>query len=367
MSFSAHRSRFASGLGVRVVLGLALWCAAGRGHAQQAAAPGESPAEEEPPSPEEVAQPGAAKAEAEAGATTGGDPLQSKAMHTCSTQDVLRGVCTSEEAAQAAAQRSWRLMARIDLVLPVVWDSSPETESLALYYLGGELDLPFVRGLYAVGWIGLSQSFWRVSGQSPVDLEDPMIGVGYRHSLRVSENRNLIFVHRFSAYLPASRPSRENLFYTTLDWISALRYPFEMRDVGKFIVGANIWAQFAFRQYETQSGDLLYPEFTQPGGSNTVFKLEAAGLAKYAIFDDASTGSLLAEASLGYRHRVRYNGSFEPDWYWSLGTTYTPISYFSVSLAVEQDYSDLMRGGVPHLVAFDRDELIWRLTLYGRY
>jgi hypothetical protein len=258
-------------------------------------------------------------------------------------------------------------MARVELMLPVVFDDTPETESLMLYYVGAEVDLPFLRGLYAVGWLGLSQKFWRISGQSPVDLEDPLVGVGYRHSLRVSEDRNVIFVHRFGAYFPASRPSRENLFYTTLDWISALRFPFEMRDVGRFVVGANIWAQAAFRQYETQSGEVISADFTEPGGSNTVFKLEGAGLVQYAIFDDSSAGSLLAEGSTGYRHRVRYDGSYEPDWFWSLGATYTPISCFSLSLAMEQGYSDLLRGGVPHVVAFDRDETIWRLTLFGRY
>jgi hypothetical protein len=360
-----HRNRGGGRLGLRVALGLALWFAAGRGRAQTTAQPSQN--EEEPASAEEVSQPGAAKPEAEPEPRVGGDSVQAKAMRTCSTQDVLRGVCTSEEAAQAAAQRSWRLMARVDLLLPVVWDDTPETESLAYYYLGAEVDLPILKGLYAVGWLGLSQKFWRVAGESPVDFEDPLFAVGYRHSLRVGEDRNLIFIHRFGAYFPASRPSRDNLFYTTLDWISALRYPFEMRDVGKFVVGANLWLQAAFRQYETQSGELLSADFTDPGGSNTVFKVEGAGLVQYTIFDDASAGSLLAEGSTGYRHRVRYDGSFEPDWYWSLGATYTPITYFSVSAAMEHGYSDMLRGGVPHLVAFDRDETLWRLTLFGRF
>jgi hypothetical protein len=47
--------------------------------------------------------------------------------------------------------------------------------------VGAGLDLPFVKGLYAVAWVGLMQRFWRIAGQSPVDFEDPLLGVGYRH------------------------------------------------------------------------------------------------------------------------------------------------------------------------------------------
>jgi hypothetical protein len=355
-------ARVGQRLGVRVALGLAVLLAGSRAAAQAAA-------EDEPPleAAEEVAQPGAAQGEAEPEPLESGDYTQPKAKRTCSTQDVLRGVCTSEEAAQASAQRIWRLMARVDFVAPVVFDSTPETEILAYYYAGAELDLPFAKGLYAVAWVGLMQRFWRVAGQSPVDFEDPLLGVGYRHSVRLGGDHSLVLIHRFGAYLPASRPSRDNLFYTTLDWITAARYPFEVRDVGNFVVGANVWTQFAFRRYETQTGELISADFDEPGGSNTVFKIEGAGLLQYSIFDAPSAGSMLAEASLGYRHRLRFDGSFEPDWYWALGATYTPISYFSASLAMEHGYSDLLRGGVTHLVAFDRDDTLWRVSLYGRY
>jgi hypothetical protein len=360
-----RQTRVGRRLGIRVALGLAVWLSCGRARAQDTSVAGDDDAQ--PESAEQVAQPGAAEIEAEPEPLESADYTQPKAKRTCSTQDVLRGVCTSEEAAQASAQRIWRLMARADLVLPVVFDGTPETEMLAYYYVGAELDLPFLRGLYAVGWVGLSQKFWRIAGQSPVDIEDPLLALGYRHSFALGNDHSLVLIHRFGAYLPASRPSRDNLFYTTLDWITAARYPFEVRDIGNFVVGANVWTQFAFRQYETQNGELISADLDEPGGSNTVFKLEGAGLLQYTIFDRPSAGSLLAEVSAGYRHRVRFDGSFEPDWYWALGTTYTPISYFSASLSMEHGYSDMLRGGVLRFDPFDRDETFWRVSFYGRY
>lgn len=360
MTASSRHTRLGLGLGVALWLCLRLGplCA-------QASLAGEAQAQ--PAAAEAVPQPSAAEPEPEPEPLESSDYTQPKAKRTCSTQDVLRGVCTNEEASHAAAQRIWRLMLRADLVLPVVFDSTPETEMLAYYYAGAELDLPFVRGLYVVGWLGLSQKFWRVAGQSPVDFEDPLLGIGYRHSVALGNDHSLVLIHRFGAYLPASRPSRDNLFYTTLDWITAARYPFEVRDVGNFVVGANLWTQFAFRQYETQNGESIGADFDEPGGSNTVFKLEGAGLLQYAIFDAPSAGSLLAEASAGYRQRVRFDGSFEPDWYWSLGATYTPVSYFSASVSMEHGYSDMLRGGVMRFDPFDRDETLWRVSVYGRY
>ncbi|HKU44711.1 MAG TPA: hypothetical protein VJR89_41410 [Polyangiales bacterium] len=61
------------------------------------------------------------------------DQAPPKSKRQCSTQDVLSGVCTQEEAALAAAEKPWRLMARAELELPVIWDDSPENELLAHY------------------------------------------------------------------------------------------------------------------------------------------------------------------------------------------------------------------------------------------
>jgi hypothetical protein len=113
--------------------------------------------------------------------------------------------------------------------------------------------------------------------------------------------------------------------------------------------------------------DLISAEFDDPGGANTVVRLQGTGVLQYTIFDLPSAGSLLADASIGYRHRFRYDGSYEPDWYWAFGALYTPISYFSVGLSLESGYSDLLRGGVPEMVFFDRNETTWHIAVYGRY
>lgn len=249
-------------------------------------------------------------------------------------------------------------------------DEGSISSSVMDYFAGGELDLRWVRGLYALAWVGLSQRFWRIEGESPVDFIDPLIGLGYRHSIDLGA-RDLVLVHRLGAWLPASRPSRENLYYTTLDWVTAARYPFEVRGVGAFVAGVNVWTQLAFQKYETQSGESITADFAQPGGSNTLFRLEGAGLLQYTIFELPSAGNLIAEGGVGYRYRARLDGSYEPDWYWSVGATYTPIRYVSVGLSLEHGaggaYSDIMRGGETHFVAFDRDETMWQLSLYGRY
>ncbi len=361
------RGRSRSGPGATLSAAVALWLAAGAVHAQeqqQPAEPGPEPAAAEPaPAAEAAIEPEPDSL------LESGDYTQPKSRRQCSTQDVLSGLCTSEEAALAAAKKSWRLLGRIELVMPVILDQTPENEVLMYYYLGGEVDLPFiVPGLYAVAWIGLVQNFWRIAGNSPVDFEDPLLAVGYRHSVPIGSGaKDLTVVHRFGAYFPASRPSRHNLYYTTLDWQTAARYPFEIEDIGSFSVGANIWSQLAFREYSTQTGEGIGATFDAPGGANTVFRLEGGGVLQYTIFDDVRAGSLLADVSAGYRHRFRYDGSSEPDWYWSLGATYTPISYLSIGLAMEHGYSDTMRGGVAHWVWFDRDETVWRVALYGRY
>lgn len=286
----------------------------------------------------------------------------------CTSQDVLRGLCTEAEAQRASAEKIWRLMARAQLELPIVFDDTPETEMLATYGLGLELDLPFLlRGLYAVGWLGLSQRFWQIEGQSSVDWDDPMIGLGFRHSVGLGNDKSLSFIHRFAAYIPASRPSRYNLYYTTLDWLSAARYPFKVKNLGAFTVGLNLWLQYLFREYDAQFGDAIGADFEAPGGANTRMRFEGGGSLQYAIFDSESAGSLLAELSSGYRQRLRYDGSSEPDWYWGFGLAYTPVPFLSVLLDIEHGYSDLVRGGVPHVIAFDRDETFWHVGLFARY
>lgn len=286
----------------------------------------------------------------------------------CTAADVLRGLCTQAEADRASSEKIWRLMARAQLELPLVFDDSPGTEMLATFGLGLELDMPFLlRGLYAVGWVGLSQRFWQIEGQSSIDWDDPMIGLGYRHSVGLGNDKSLSFVHRFAAYLPASRPSRYNLYYTTLDWLSAARYPFDVKGLGAFTVGLNLWLQYLFREHDTQFGDAISSDFEAPGGANTRMRLEGGGSLQYAIFDNESAGSLLAEVSTGYRQRLRYDGSSEPDWYWGFGLAYTPVPFLSILMDIEHGYSDLVRGGVPHFVAFDRDETFWHVGLFARY
>jgi hypothetical protein len=286
----------------------------------------------------------------------------------CTAQDVLRGLCTNAEAARASAEKIWRLMARAELVMPVVFDDTPETELLAYYYLGAELDLPFLlSGLYATAWLGLAQKFWRIEGEPSVDFEDPLIGLGYRHSIALGAEHDLVLVHRLGAYFPAARDSRANLYYTTVDWLTAARYPFEIPSLGAFTVGVNVWAQYLFRQYDTQLSDGIGADFDGPGGANTRMRLEGGGLLQYTIFDSASAGNLLTQFSTGYRHRVRYDGSAQPDWYWALGATYTPIPYLSATLSLEHGYSDILRGGSAYFVAFNRDETAWRFALFGRY
>ncbi|HKP56127.1 MAG TPA: hypothetical protein VJV78_05395 [Polyangiales bacterium] len=336
----------------RLLLAFGLALVAAGAHAQTTPAAAEPKPEPATPAPAPEPEP-----------TEEAERPPSKPQRNCGSLDVLSGICTEEEAAQAAAQKIWRLMARIELVMPVVFDDTPETEMLAYYYVGGELELPFLlRGLYATAWIGLIERFYRYDGQSPVDLEDPFVALGYRHSLSIGEDQQLGFVHRFGLKFPASRPSRYNMNYTALDWLSAVRYP-----LGDFTLGANLIANLEFHQYSTQSGDLIDADFDAAGGQNTVVRLEGAALLQYSIFDLPSAGNLLADASIGYRHRFHYDGSFEPDWYWALGATYTPISYFSVALSLEHGYSDLLRGGVPELVFFDRNETTWHIYLHGRY
>jgi len=340
----------AAGVTYRLLAGVCLTLAAAGASAQTAP---------EPP----AAKPAAPESEPEPEPEPEPEERGERAKRHCTSLDVLAGVCSEADAKQAANQKIWRLMARVELALPVVFDDSPGTEMLAYYDVGAELDLPFLLdGLYATAWIGLIQRFYRYSGQSPVDFEDPLIALGYRHSFALGNERDLTLVHRFGLKLPASRPSRYNLTYTALDWLSAARYP-----LGDFTVGANVGMQLEFRQYSSQAGDLISAEFDEPGGANTVVRLEAGGVLQYTVFDLPSAGSLLADASVGYRHRFRYDGSYEPDWYWSLGAIYTPITYLSVGLSIEQGYSDLLRGGVPELVFFDRNETTWHIALYGRY
>lgn len=292
------------------------------------------------------------------------------AQRDCSSADVVRGLCTNAEAAAAAARKAWRVMARADLLMPLVFDQTPETELQARYYLGAELALPYVvKALYATAWLGFVHRFWRYQGSSNFDFEDaavPLFALGYRHSVALGA-REMILVHRFGTYVPLSRPSRDNLLYTKLDWATALRYPFVVKDVGAFMVGADIWTHYAFHQYLTQASDILSAAYVDPGGVNTRWQVEAGGVLQYTIFDSRSAGALLTQGALGYRHRLRYDGSFEPDWYWAVGATYTPISYLSASLSVEHGYSDMLRGGAARLVAFDRDETLWRVSLFGRY
>lgn len=341
-------------------LGLGLECTAlpGALSAQDATAP--------------ASQPPAAQAGAQAAAEPEPEPVENaerpapKANRQCSTQDVLSGVCSQEEAAQAAKQKMWRLMARAELELPVIWDESPETEMLAHYYLGGEIDLPFgLQGLYATAWLPFIQRFYRIEGQSPIDFEDPLFAIGYRHRVDVGNNHALGFVHRFGVRPPLARPSRHNLNYSTLDWLTAGRYA-----LGAFTMGVDIWLQYAFYQYSSQFGDSISTDgelFGVSGGSNTMFRFEGGPVLQYTLFDLPSAGSMLAEASFGYRHRVHYDGSYDPAWYWSVGATYTPITYFSLGLSMDHGYSSILRGGVPELSIFDRDETRWRFAVYGRY
>ena len=292
------------------------------------------------------------------------------AQRDCSSADVVRGLCTNAEAAAAAARKPWRVMARADLLMPLVFDQTPETEMQARYYLGAEIALAnVVKGLYATAWLGFVHRFWRYQGTPNFDFEDaavPLFALGYRHSVPVGA-REMMLVHRFGTYVPLSRPSRDNLLYTKLDWATALRYPFEVKGLGAFMIGADIWTHYAFHQYLTQDSDSLSAGYVDPGGANTRWQIEAGGVLQYTIFDSRSAGSLMTQGALGYRHRLRYDASFEPDWYWAVGATYTPISYLSASLSVEHGYSDMLRGGAARLVAFDRDETLWRVSLFGRY
>ncbi|WP_157068607.1 hypothetical protein [Sandaracinus amylolyticus] len=295
----------------------------------------------------------------------------------CTAQDVLRGLCTAEQAAASAAQKFWRVMGRIDYQQPIVLDRDPENDILMYYYLGVEFDIPVLQGLYATAWGGLSQRFWTVDGESAVDFTDPFVGVGIRHSQSLRDiglpDHSLHFVHRLAAYFPASRESRANLYYTALDWITAMRLPV----IHRFMVGVDLRAQYRFHEYAEQNGAVIVDAWDTTGGLNTRLRLEAGLLLQQGIFDDPTFGSLLVQGSAGIRGLLRYMAAdesatgardpWEGDWYWSLGATYTPIEYVSLTLSLEHGYSDIVRGGVQQIIGFDRDETRFVVSVFGRY
>ncbi|UJR84341.1 hypothetical protein [Sandaracinus amylolyticus] len=295
----------------------------------------------------------------------------------CTAQDVLRGLCTAEQAAASAAEKFWRVMGRIDYQQPIVLDRDPENDILMFYYLGVEFDVPVLQGLYATAWGGLSQRFWTVDGESAVDFTDPFVGVGLRHSQSLRDiglpDHSLHFVHRLAAYFPVSRESRANLYYTALDWITAMRLPV----IHRFMVGVDLRAQYRFHEYAEQNGAVIVDAWDTSGGLNTRLRLEAGLLLQQGIFDDPTFGSLIVQGSAGIRGLLRYMAAdesttgardpWEGDWYWSLGATYTPIEYVSLTLSLEHGYSDIVRGGVQQIIGFDRDETRFVVSLFGRY
>jgi hypothetical protein len=310
-------------------------------------------------------------------------PAQGARARECSAQDVMRGLCTAEQAAASSLAKPWRIMARIDYQQPIVLDHDPENDIQLFYYLGGEVDIPLLRGLYSTAWLGLSQRFWTVEGESAVDFIDPFVGIGYRHSAPLRDvglpDHSINFVHRLSAYLPLSRESRANLYYTTLDWITAMRFV-----VGHgFMVGVDLRAQYRFHEYAEQNGVAVLDAHESSGGMNTRLRLEAGLLLQQSIFDEADIGTLQVQGSIGVRGLLRYQSQsvvldaegapigqrspWSPDWYWTVGVSYTPIEYVSLSLSLEHGYSDLIRGGVQQAVGFDRDETKLVFSVFGRY
>jgi hypothetical protein len=200
------------------------------------------------------------------------------------------------------------------------------------------------------------------------------------------QEHELQFIQRFEVYLPTSRFSRNN----SMILAPRLRSIVNLNPIWGLNVGGNAFVEYDFYRYSTQAGQtggsnpqfLTYLNFNAeyvfddllvlPGSLAFGFDLSTAYTKKYEYIpqDSASAGS----ASNSVRKHVEnagsgdsgVNGLWRQDWGWDVYVSYTPISYLTASISVEQG-SAVLRNGRRRFVPLHRDETDFVLSVLGRY
>ncbi len=321
------------------------------------------------PAPAVVAPGGQRAGEAPSAAAPEVRDVGSEGSRACSAFDQLRGLC--EPDGDAPPPKRWRVIARVIAARNVVVDEDPQNDTFAQWIAGGEVDLPApLRGFYATAFVAVNQSFYPEPEESALQVADPLLAIGYRHSIGLDalglENQSVMMVHRGGVFLPLSRTSEAQDLQAELDWITALRWA----PVGGSLVGFNLRNQYRFHRYAERAGTA--------GGLNDRMSFLAALVGQQQLYEHSLLGQFFAQGSLGSRYTLRYpsRDEFEAEtsdqapwfqsWLWSLGAAWVPSPYASVTLSVGQD-SPLLRQGVFSTAFADREELRWELTLTGTY
>jgi hypothetical protein len=268
------------------------------------------------------------------------------------------------------------LLAQGELLWNVVRDTDPANDASGLWLFGGEVDLP-LRGLYATGFVGLTQRFSAEPREPAFEPSDSLVALGYRHSLQVfgsasaaqpgvATSSRAQVLHRVRVILPTSRDSRERDLNAVIDWLTVFRVPLLEGNQ----VGFTLRNRYRFHEFAERAG--------LEGGLNDRLILRGTLAFQQRVVKSASLGQWLILGELGTRYTLRYpsRDTFEvpssdtspwfQDWIWEAGLAYVPSMILNARLTIGQD-TQLQRQGIVTTAFAQRDEFNARALMTASF
>lgn len=207
--------------------------------------------------------------------------------------------------------------------------------------------------------LGLNQRFVAPETQSGLSLQDLSLGATYAHQLDL-----VSFVHRLSVSLPTSGESQRQLLYLAPQIASIARVTVLER------LTLGLTGSFQYRFHGWAESD--------EGRGNNQIVMGTALSADVGIFESDVYGELSLGADIstswqkrypaidGYQSAASDQTFWMQDYGWSAYAYYSPWSFLSASVALEQGGNLLDEGIVRmHFLHRDETELVFRII--GRY